>query len=76
MYETDISVAGLEYINAKHWKDNQMPKNVTKPVYWGKEQAEFGDHSHAVRKKTIRHDVCRCIPLPENSSCTAAPDTL
>lgn len=37
MYETDISVAGLEYINAKHWKDNQMPKDVTKPVYWGKE---------------------------------------
>lgn len=38
-----ISVDGLEYINEKHWKDNQMPKNTTKAVYWGKEQAEFGD---------------------------------
>lgn len=38
-----ISVDGLTYINQNHWKDNQAPKNVTKSIFWGKEQAEFGD---------------------------------
>lgn len=38
-----ISVGGLTYINSNHWKDNQAPKNTTKQVFWGKEQAEFGD---------------------------------
>ncbi|MFV0412084.1 MAG: hypothetical protein ACK5L3_02295 [Oscillospiraceae bacterium] len=38
-----ISVDGLTYINSNHWKDNQAPKNETKKVFWGKEQAEFGD---------------------------------
>lgn len=38
-----ISVDGLVYINQNHWKDNQAPKNVKKQVFWGKEQAEFGD---------------------------------
>jgi hypothetical protein len=38
-----ISVDGYTHINQNHWKDNQAPKNVTKNVYWGKEQAEFGD---------------------------------
>lgn len=38
-----ISVDGYTHINNNHWKDNQAPKNVTKNVYWGKEQAEFGD---------------------------------
>lgn len=38
-----ISVDGLIYIDQNHWKDNQAPKNVKKSVFWGKEQAEFGD---------------------------------
>lgn len=38
-----ISVNGITQINYNHWKDNQAPKNVTKQVFWGKEQAEFGD---------------------------------
>ena len=39
----EISVDGLVYIDEHHWKDNQAPKNVKKDVFWGKEQAEFGD---------------------------------
>lgn len=38
-----ISVDGLEYINQNHWKHNQAPKNVPQVVYWGKDDAEFGD---------------------------------
>ena len=39
----EISADGLIYIDEHHWKDNKAPKNVKKDVFWGKEQAEFGD---------------------------------
>ena len=38
-----ISVDGLVYINENHWKFNQTPKNQKQLVFWGKDNAEFGD---------------------------------
>lgn len=39
----EISVDGLTYIDENHWKYNQAPLEMKKDVFWGKEQAEFGD---------------------------------
>ena len=38
-----ISVDGLVYINENHWKFNQTPKSQKQLVFWGKDNAEFGD---------------------------------